>query len=71
MKKIYKFLIVGLCVLVSLSSHVGNLNICPILFGFHFDNPNHISKCTRMMENQSKHENVIVIWDEQIKKAQP
>jgi hypothetical protein len=24
-----------------------------------------------MMENQSKHENVIAIWDEPMKKAQP
>jgi hypothetical protein len=27
-----------------------------------------INKCTRMRENQNKHENVIPIWDEQIKK---
>jgi hypothetical protein len=36
------------------------------LFGFHFNNPNYITKCTRMMEKQSKHKNVIPIWDEKI-----
>jgi hypothetical protein len=41
----------------------------PILFRFHFDNPNYINKCTRMMENQNKHENVIALWDEHTKKA--
>jgi hypothetical protein len=71
MKRIYKFLVVGLCVLLGLSSHDENKNICPILFGFHFNNPNYIIKCTRSMEYQSKHENVIAIWDEKIKNAQP
>jgi hypothetical protein len=41
------------------------------LFGFHFNNPNYISKCTRNMGNRSKHENVIAILDEQMKNAQP
>ncbi len=71
MTKIYKFVVVGLCVLLGLSSHGGNSNICPIWFGFHFDNLNYITKCARSRENQSKHENVITIWDEQIKNAQP
>jgi hypothetical protein len=42
-----------------------------MLFGFHFNNPNYLSKCIVSIENQSKHENVIAIWDEQIKNAQP
>jgi hypothetical protein len=43
-----------------------------MLFGFHLHNPNYIlNKCTRMMENQSKHENITAIWDEQIRKDQP
>jgi hypothetical protein len=46
-------------------------NICPISFGFHFNNPNYLNKCIVIMENQSKHENVIAIWDEKIKNAQP
>ncbi len=66
MRMIYKFFVVSLCVLLSLFSHGGNKNICPILFGFHFNNPNYITKCTRMMEKQSKHKNVIPIWDEKI-----
>jgi predicted MarR family transcription regulator len=38
---------------------------------FHLNNPNYIlNKCIRMMKNQSKHENVIAIWDELRKKAQ-
>jgi hypothetical protein len=71
MKKILKNLVIGLCVLLGLSSHGENKNICPILFGFHFNNPNYITKCTRSMEKQSKHENVIAIWDEQIINVQP
>jgi hypothetical protein len=58
--------------LLGLSSQGGNQNVCPTLFGFHLDNPNYIlNKYTRMMENQSKQENVIAIWDERIKIAQP
>jgi hypothetical protein len=41
------------------------------LFGFHFNNPNYITKCTKSMEKQSKHEIVIAIWDEQIINVQP
>jgi hypothetical protein len=56
--------------LLGLSSHGGNKNVCPILFGFHLNNSNYIlNKCTRMMENQSKHENVIAIWVEIIKNS--
>jgi len=53
-----------MCVL-GLFSQGGNKNVCPKLFGFHLNNSNYIlKKCTRMMENQSKHENVIAIWVE-------
>jgi hypothetical protein len=64
MRKIYKFLVITICVLLEMSSHDGNKNIFPVLFGFHFDNLNYITKCTRSMENQNEHENVIAIWDE-------
>ncbi len=54
--------------LLGLSSQGGNKNICHVLFGFHLNNSNYIlNKCTRMIENQSKHENVIAIWVEIIK----
>jgi hypothetical protein len=43
----------------------------PILFSFHVNNPNYIVAGALMMENQSKHENVIAIWDEPTKKVQP
>ncbi len=54
--------------LLGLSSQGGNKNVCLVLFGFHLNNSNHmLNKCTNMMENQSKHENVIAIWVEIIK----
>jgi hypothetical protein len=34
-------------------------------------NPNYIKECTRIIGEQNKHENLIAIWDEPIKKVQP
>jgi hypothetical protein len=34
-------------------------------------NPNYIKECTRIVGEYDKHENVIAIWDEPIKKVQP
>jgi hypothetical protein len=47
------------------------LNLYPILFGFHSMNPNYINECTKIVGEHNKHENVIAIWDELIKKVQP
>jgi hypothetical protein len=41
------------------------------MFGFHSLNPNYIMECTRIVGKHNKHENVIVNWDEPIKKVQP
>jgi hypothetical protein len=48
-----------------------NLNLYAILFGFHSMNPNCIKECIRIVASHNKHENVITIWDEPIKKVQP
>jgi hypothetical protein len=34
-------------------------------------NPNYIKECTRIIGEQNKHENLIAISDEPIKKVQP
>jgi hypothetical protein len=34
-------------------------------------NPNYIKECIKIVEKQNKHENLIAIWDELIKKVQP
>jgi hypothetical protein len=34
-------------------------------------NQNYIKKCTKIVGEHNKHENVITIWDEAIKKVQP
>jgi hypothetical protein len=34
-------------------------------------NPNYKKECTRIVGEQNKHENLIAIWDELIKKVQP
>jgi hypothetical protein len=34
-------------------------------------NPNYIKECTRIIEDNNKHENLIAFWDEPIKKVQP
>jgi hypothetical protein len=34
-------------------------------------NPNYIKECTRIIGKHNKHENLIAIWDEPIKKVQP
>jgi hypothetical protein len=66
---IHKSLVVGLCVLLirlvfSWWKLIYLSHIVWLPFQYY------ISKCTGMMEKQSKHENVITIWDEHIKKAQ-
>jgi hypothetical protein len=33
--------------------------------------PNYIKECTKIVGKHNKYENVIVIWDEPIKKVQP
>jgi hypothetical protein len=48
-----------------------NLKNLSILFGFHSMNPNYIKECTRIIGKHNKHENLIAIWDEPIKKVQP
>jgi hypothetical protein len=32
-------------------------------------NPNYIKECTRIVGSHNKHENIIAIWDESIKKG--
>jgi hypothetical protein len=34
-------------------------------------NPNYIKECNRIIGKHNKHENLIAIWDEPIKKVQP
>jgi hypothetical protein len=34
-------------------------------------NPNYIKECIKSVGKHNKHENVIAIWDESIKKVQP
>jgi len=34
-------------------------------------NPNYIKECIRSLGEHNKHENLIAIWDEPIKKVQP
>jgi hypothetical protein len=34
-------------------------------------NPNYIKECIRIVGKHNKHENLIAIWDEPIKKVQP
>jgi len=47
-----------------------NKNLYPILFGFHSMNPNYIKECIRIVGERNKHENLIAIWDNPIKKVQ-
>ncbi len=42
----------------------------PILFSFHSMNPNYIKEWSRITGEHNKHENVIAIMDEPIKKVQ-
>jgi hypothetical protein len=41
------------------------------MFGSHSMNPNYIKECTKIVVEHNKHENLIAIWDEPIKKVQP
>jgi hypothetical protein len=45
-------------------------SLYPILFSFHSTNPNYIKECTRIVREHNKHENLITISDELIKKVQ-
>jgi hypothetical protein len=39
------------------------------LFGFHSMNLNYINECIMIIKEHNKHENVIAIWNEPIKKV--
>jgi hypothetical protein len=56
---------------IGMSTLSYNLKNYPILFGFHSMNPNYIKECIRIVGGHNKHENVIAIWNEPIKKVQP
>jgi hypothetical protein len=50
---------------------VSQLKSLSYIVGFHFMNLNYIKECTRIVGKHNKHENLIAIWDESIKKVQP